>query len=73
MISIPRFKLTGRKPKPTTVTLDYTIDNPSKKIVYAHTLEVGRIVLWQGSEYDDIGQWTDQDVQTKLQELFTND
>ena len=73
MITIPRFKFPKRAPKPTTVTLDYTIDNPTKKIVYAHTLEVGRLILWEGAAYDAIGQWTDQDVQTKLQELFTND
>ena len=73
MITIPRFKFPNRAPRPTTVTLDYTIDNPTKKIVYAHTLEVGRLILWEGAAYDAIGQWTDQDVQTKLQELFTND
>jgi hypothetical protein len=74
MITIPRFKFPKRTPRPTTVTLDYTIDNPTKKIIYAHTLEVGRIILWEGAAYDAIGQWTDNDVTNKLKELYpTND
>lgn len=72
MITIPRFKLPKRTPRPTTVTLDYTIDNPNKKILYAHTLEVGRIILWEGAAYDAIGQWTDNDVTNKLKELYPN-
>ena len=67
-------KLNFNRPKPRKVTLEYTIDNPGKKIVYAQTREVGRIVLWRAAAYDSIGQWTDADVTNKLKELYpTND
>jgi hypothetical protein len=30
------------------------------------------IVLWQGDEYDAIGQWTDQDVEDRIKEIYGN-
>ena len=44
-------------------------DLPEQKRVEAITHELGLVVLWQGEEYDAIGQWTDTDVINKLKSL----
>lgn len=46
------------------------IDIPINKTVLAATREVGRITLWEGDAYDAIGQWTDQDVINRINELY---
>jgi hypothetical protein len=46
------------------------VDMPTNKIVVAITREVGRITLWEGDAYDTIGQWTDQDVINRINELY---
>lgn len=47
------------------------IDIPSDKIVYVNTEGLpGRIVLWQDDQYDAIGQWTNQDVINRINELY---
>lgn len=66
--SLPKFDIP--KPDSTTVTLLYTIDNNTFKIITAMTKEKGKVVLWQGSEYDNIGDWTASDARTKLTQLF---
>jgi hypothetical protein len=30
-----------------------------------------QVILWSGDEYDNIGQWTDVDVQVRIKELYT--
>lgn len=44
-------------------------DLPELKRVEAITHELGLVVLWEGEEYDAIGQWTDTDVINKLKSL----
>ena len=44
-------------------------DLPELKRVEAITHELGLVVLWEGAEYDAIGQWTDTDVINKLKSL----
>jgi hypothetical protein len=44
-------------------------DLPEQKRVEAITYELGLVLLWEGAEYDAIGQWTDTDVINKLKSL----
>lgn len=53
------------------VTIIELIDNPTKKTVVAKTNEVGIITLWSGADYDAIGQWTDSDVEARIQTIYT--
>jgi|688.fasta_scaffold383441_2 hypothetical protein len=72
-IVTPAKILTIKPEKITTITsIEVTnmLDDPINKKVYASTKEVGTIVLWQGSDYDAIGQWTDQDVINRILELY---
>lgn len=45
-------------------------DNSIQKKIIANTKQLGEIVLWESDSYDRIGQWSDDDVQTRLIELF---
>lgn len=49
----------------------YTADYPIEKKVFTFTEELGKILLWEGAEYDAIGQWTDDDVSNRLIELYS--
>lgn len=53
----------------TEITVNQVTDLPEQKRVEAYTLELGVVTLWQGAEYDAIGQWTDQDVINKIKSL----
>lgn len=47
------------------------VDDSNAKTVTAFVSgPVGRVVLWEGKTYDDIGQWTDQNVIDRLKEIF---
>lgn len=52
------------------ITIEEMIDIPSRKLIVVITQEVGRIRLWQGAEYDAIGQWTDTDVENRIKEIY---
>lgn len=54
------------------VTIDRLVDLPTEKVVFAVTREIGRINLWVGEEYDAIGQWTNDDVETRILDLYNN-
>lgn len=53
----------------TEITVNQVTDLPEVKRVEAITNELGIILLWEGAEYDAIGQWTDTDVINKLKSL----
>ena len=54
-----------------TITVDRIVDRPNEKVVRVFIQELdGPIVLWEGDQYTAIGQWTDQQVLEKLQELY---
>lgn len=53
------------------VTILELVDNPTKKTVIAKTLENGFITLWENADYDNIGQWTDTDVEDRLKEIYS--
>jgi len=48
------------------------IDEPSNKKVTALLKHFGKITLWEGDAYDEIGQWTDDDVKQRLIEIYSN-
>lgn len=58
--------------KTTTITITNMIDSPLTKTVTIYTQEIGTFVLWEGDAYDAAGQWTDQDVINKINELFNS-
>jgi hypothetical protein len=53
----------------TEITVNQVNDLPKVKRVEAITNELGIVTLWEGAEYDAIGQWTDADVINKLKSL----
>jgi hypothetical protein len=57
----------------TTLTITRVVDIPSQKVVRCFIEELEQpVVLWEGSAYDSIGQWTDSDVNTRLNELYNS-
>lgn len=47
------------------------IDMPNQKVVFANlTNTLDRLLLWEGSAYDTIGQWTDDDVVARVRTLL---
>jgi len=55
----------------STITIQRMVDLPNQKKVMAFTQELGQIVLWEGTAYDAIGQWTDANVTARIQELYS--
>ena len=53
----------------TEITVNQINDLPQQKKVEVYTNELGLVVLWEGAQYDSIGQWTDTDVINKLKSL----
>lgn len=46
-------------------------DLPSEKKVFAYlTTFPGRILLWEGEQYDAIGDWTTQQVIERIIEIY---
>lgn len=57
----------------TTLTIDRVVDLSSQKLVRCFIEELNEpITLWKDEEYDEIGQWTDEDVEMRLKELFSS-
>jgi hypothetical protein len=49
------------------------VDIPGQKIVRCFVEQLEEpIVLWEGAAYDSIGQWTDSDVTTRLNQLYNS-
>ena len=55
----------------STLTVVRMVDSPTQKVVKAVLQEVNKpVILWQGTAYDNIGQWTDADVQSRLLAIY---
>ena len=55
------------------LTVRSVIDYPIQKKVIVQIKEFNDpIILWEGNAYDTIGQWTDTDVQSRLNELYNS-
>lgn len=52
------------------IIIEEMIDRPSEKRVRVRLQRLGEITLWEGEEYDNIGQWTDQDVINRLNQIY---
>jgi hypothetical protein len=61
------------------VSYDSIIDNSSvKSVVVEVTMKINPdgskiikpLVLWEGAEYDEIGQWTDEQAEMRIKELL---
>lgn len=63
-------RIPERLVKSSSLAISHFIDNPTEKTVIAVTDTGREIVLWKGSEYDAIGQWTDADVVKRIKELY---
>ena len=62
-----------KDPQITKLTVKRLVDKPEKKIVVAVVKEFkSKITLWENTSYDSIGQWTDSDVEARLNELYNN-
>jgi hypothetical protein len=48
------------------------IDEPGKRIARAMINGFRTLVLWQGDEYTNAGQWTDTDVINRVREILTS-
>jgi hypothetical protein len=59
-----------------TFSIIEVLDNPSEKYVKAVVKlgdhDRGFFDIWQGEEYDRIGQWTDTDLENALIPLITS-
>jgi hypothetical protein len=54
------------------ITVTRVVDLPKQKTVRCFCEELDEaIILWQGDEYDAIGQWTDEDVLNRVVELYS--
>ena len=55
----------------TTATLPRALANAGSpnSTTNGIVVPIGIVALWQGEEYDAIGQWTDTDVINKLKSL----
>lgn len=56
----------------SVLTVTRMVDLPSEKKVFVNTREIGELLLWEGAEYDAIGQWTNLDVETRIVELISS-
>jgi len=55
------------------LTISRVVDIPGQKIVRCFVEQLEEpIVLWEGAAYDSIGQWTDTDVTTRLNQLYNS-
>jgi hypothetical protein len=54
------------------LTIKRLVDFPEKKRVVAFIKEVNKpVVLWEGTSYDVIGDWTSANVSERLTELYS--
>lgn len=55
----------------STITINSIVDNYlDKKVIAYCERPFGVVVLWEGLEYDIIGQWTDSDVYDKIYQIY---
>lgn len=56
----------------TTITINRLVDLPEEKLVRVFIAELNQpLILWSDADYDAIGQWTDTDVENRLNVLFS--
>ena len=56
----------------TTLTIERVVDNPTQKFVRVFFKEINDpTTVWEGAGYDAAGQWTDSDLQARIEVLFS--
>lgn len=55
-----------------TIIIREIVDNPNDKRVVAYS-NVGDIDLWSGGGYDNIGNWTNDDVIERVLNIYDQD
>ena len=66
-------KFPAREIKDSKIIISHIVDDYSRKKIIAHTRSfLGTVVLWEGEEYDSVGQWTDLDVKNRIIEIVEN-
>jgi hypothetical protein len=66
IFKVPEKSVTGTK-----IEITEMIDKPKEKRVIAYTVGLpGYIILWEGEAYDLIGDWTNQNVIDRINELY---
>jgi len=58
------------KKEVSSLNIMFITDMPDRKIVHAVTSDRINITLWEGEDYDAIGQWTDADVVNRINEIY---
>lgn len=57
----------------TKLTVNRIVDLPRQKIVKCFCEELDEpVIIWQDDSYDEIGQWSDADVQSRLHQIFNS-
>ena len=79
MITLKKSVIIQEAIESNEVSVDNYVDNPNLKTVTA-TILIGRngvgdsvyktYILWEGEEYDKIGQWTENDAEIRIQDIF---
>jgi hypothetical protein len=55
-----------------SLTVERIVDLPLEKTLIVHISELGQpIVLWEGEEYDRIGDWTKELITNKIIALYS--
>lgn len=52
------------------IEIEYFVDSPTSKIVEVYIKGIGKVVLWEGADYDAIGDWTNADVDAKIKDIY---
>jgi hypothetical protein len=61
------------------VSYETIIDNSALKVVAtevtlkSYPLITKSLILWEGAEYDKIGQWTDEQAEQRIKELLESE
>jgi len=58
------------KIKTSTIEVSSIKEIQNERKIVAIIKNIGDVTLWESDSYDRIGQWTDDDVQTRLIEIF---
>jgi hypothetical protein len=61
--------INGTTQKTKQILIAKIIDNPGSKTVAVMTTKNRLYVLWAGEAYDNIGNWTNEQVEARVREL----
>lgn len=53
-----------------SIEIPYFIDNMIEKKVIAYTIPFGNIIVWEGQDYENAGQYTENDIINRIKEIL---